>query len=257
MFTTYYSYVNPNAHCPVCGEPVFFYQSPYGGRVFFDELGPPWPKHPCTDTNVTTKFSVYGTRTQRTYGSTSTTDLGTKKTLYLWQQNGWMPFLVKSFTVYLRKWVRIEGILANTGQRLIVYPSRATSISNAFPILVQIRVDGVCVLSSFKYDNRLQKMTPITVLAGMIPPDMQGWLKHETLKPFVLWFLSHTKLLMQPFDLKDKDRFGTSRWISNPSHFYMSMYQIIEKGEQGTSEEEQATLLKDLKALKKLSDKKL
>lgn len=43
------SYVNPNAHCPVCGATVFFYQSPHGGRVFFDELGPPWPKHPCTD----------------------------------------------------------------------------------------------------------------------------------------------------------------------------------------------------------------
>lgn len=43
------SYVNPNAHCPVCGAPVFFYQSPYGGRVYFDELGWPWPKHPCTD----------------------------------------------------------------------------------------------------------------------------------------------------------------------------------------------------------------
>jgi hypothetical protein len=43
------SYVNPNAHCPVCGEIVFFYQSPYGGRVYFDDLGWPWPKHPCTD----------------------------------------------------------------------------------------------------------------------------------------------------------------------------------------------------------------
>jgi hypothetical protein len=28
---------------------VFFYQSPFGGRVFFDDLGWPWPKHPCTD----------------------------------------------------------------------------------------------------------------------------------------------------------------------------------------------------------------
>ncbi len=43
------SYVNPNARCPVCGENVFFYQSPNGGRVFFDELGPPWTKHGCTD----------------------------------------------------------------------------------------------------------------------------------------------------------------------------------------------------------------
>ncbi len=43
------SFTNPNASCPVCGASVFFYRSPDGGRVFFDELGPPWPKHPCTD----------------------------------------------------------------------------------------------------------------------------------------------------------------------------------------------------------------
>ena len=43
------SYVNPNAHCPVCGDQVFFYRSSFGGRVFFDNLGWPWPKHPCTD----------------------------------------------------------------------------------------------------------------------------------------------------------------------------------------------------------------
>ncbi len=48
-FQTAVSYVNPNAHCPVCGDRVFYYQSPYGGRVFFDDLGWPWPKHPCTD----------------------------------------------------------------------------------------------------------------------------------------------------------------------------------------------------------------
>ena len=48
-FQTVVSYVNPNALCPVCGEKVFFYQSPNGGRVFFDDLGWPWPKHKCTD----------------------------------------------------------------------------------------------------------------------------------------------------------------------------------------------------------------
>ena len=47
----YPSYVNPNARCPVCGADVYFYQSPYGGRVFFDELGPPWFKHPCTSSD--------------------------------------------------------------------------------------------------------------------------------------------------------------------------------------------------------------
>lgn len=48
-FATMESYTNPNALCPVCGETVFFYQSPHGGRVFFDALGWPWPKHPCTN----------------------------------------------------------------------------------------------------------------------------------------------------------------------------------------------------------------
>lgn len=37
------SYTRPNASCPACGQPVFFYSSPDGGRVFFDELGPPCP----------------------------------------------------------------------------------------------------------------------------------------------------------------------------------------------------------------------
>ncbi|MER9528521.1 hypothetical protein NKI89_01735 [Mesorhizobium sp. M0309] len=42
----------PNARCPVCGISVFFYQNRFGSRVFFDDLGPPWPKHPCTDTST-------------------------------------------------------------------------------------------------------------------------------------------------------------------------------------------------------------
>lgn len=41
------SWINPNARCPVCNAAVFFYKSPSGGRVYFDALGAPWPKHPC------------------------------------------------------------------------------------------------------------------------------------------------------------------------------------------------------------------
>jgi hypothetical protein len=42
-------YINPNARCPVCGTAVFFYANQLGSKVYFDDLGPPWPKHPCTD----------------------------------------------------------------------------------------------------------------------------------------------------------------------------------------------------------------
>ena len=33
----------------MCGEQVYFYQSRDGGRVFFNDVGWPWPKHECTD----------------------------------------------------------------------------------------------------------------------------------------------------------------------------------------------------------------
>lgn len=37
-----------NAKCPVCSQPVYYYQNSRGSKVFFDEIGHPWPKHPCT-----------------------------------------------------------------------------------------------------------------------------------------------------------------------------------------------------------------
>lgn len=46
------SHTVPNASCPVCSARVFFYRSQDGGAVFFDDLGPPWPKHPCTSTST-------------------------------------------------------------------------------------------------------------------------------------------------------------------------------------------------------------
>lgn len=85
-FTRYSSYTNPNASCPVCGAGVYFYQSPNGGRVFFDELGPPWPKHPCTDNP---KIPVSTPQ----FRSTSETK---NINVYTWQKEGWTPFIVSS-----------------------------------------------------------------------------------------------------------------------------------------------------------------
>jgi hypothetical protein len=36
--------------CPICGALIFFHTNGNGDVVFFDELGPPWPKHPCLST---------------------------------------------------------------------------------------------------------------------------------------------------------------------------------------------------------------
>lgn len=77
------SYIYPNAKCPVCGMSVFFYKSPFGGRVFFDELGPPWPKHPCTDN---TKNIYKNPLPNYNYVYTE----------YKWQKNGWTPVVVEN-----------------------------------------------------------------------------------------------------------------------------------------------------------------
>lgn len=60
---SYESYVNRNAHCRECNASVYFYRSPSGGGVFFDELGPPWPKHSCT--NRILDFSAAPTSSSR------------------------------------------------------------------------------------------------------------------------------------------------------------------------------------------------
>lgn len=82
-FTTFATFTIPNASCPVCGASVFFYQSPAGGRVFFDELGPPWPKHPCTD-NPALKVRMLSASDTR------------PRTIARWRREGWEPILIKS-----------------------------------------------------------------------------------------------------------------------------------------------------------------
>jgi hypothetical protein len=52
------AWVGPNARCPVCGCPVYFYSNAGGSRVFFDELGKPWPKHPCTDNTAHAPYEL-------------------------------------------------------------------------------------------------------------------------------------------------------------------------------------------------------
>lgn len=37
--------------CKICGKEVFYYSCTCGSKVFFDELGPPWPKHNCGSHN--------------------------------------------------------------------------------------------------------------------------------------------------------------------------------------------------------------
>jgi hypothetical protein len=129
-FVTYPSYVNPNVRCPVCGADVYFYQSPYGGRVFFDDLGPPWPKHPCTDNPVVRHhFSsaesrarfLISTKTEPAESSPQTEQSKEQIVITLppsvapsrlveWVEAGWMPFIVSQIATH-RIGIEAEGKL--------------------------------------------------------------------------------------------------------------------------------------------------
>lgn len=97
---TYESFINPNASCPVCGASVFFYQSPSGGCVFFDEFGPPWPKHPCTDqTSLPNEPKVH------------LSEITPKnKTKYRWQTSGWHPFLIQRTSRIDEFSIKVHGV---------------------------------------------------------------------------------------------------------------------------------------------------
>ena len=48
---------NPTS-CPICGSDVYFLRH-NGGSVWLDELGDPWPKHPCFDDEYIAGLTVF------------------------------------------------------------------------------------------------------------------------------------------------------------------------------------------------------
>jgi hypothetical protein len=115
------SYVNPNARCPVCGCPVFFYRSPFDGRVFFDALGWPWPKHPCTDNRReperATRASLVGRQPPTT-----------------WRREGWNPLLSLRVTYGVER----SGIRGDCDGRFVdLALSAGTKIDRESPVLIR------------------------------------------------------------------------------------------------------------------------
>lgn len=131
--SNYAGYCTPNANCPVCDQPVFFYQSPEGGRVFFDELGPPWPKHPCTDQS--------GSRSTTSTTSSNAARIEPKSTgSYQWEVDEWEPLVdVKILKTSSPRVCAISGFARNG--RVASYVPH-DHLSGAAPWLVRRRQSG-------------------------------------------------------------------------------------------------------------------
>ncbi len=197
-FVTYPSYINPNARCPVCGCAVYFYQSPYGGRVFFDELGPPWPKHPCTDNPVIRQnFLSAESRacflvSAAPHPSESGVKVGERKELSVaatpaavapcvaaWVEAGWMPFVV-SRIVPRSIGVEAEGkLFVSAGSKSITFRIIQASVDARF-----YRSQGQLQIGF----SLVQNLSPILSALNECPvllkktPDLQ----HLTLSSFIL-----------------------------------------------------------------------
>ncbi|AYO19643.1 hypothetical protein ACEV8V_25890 [Vibrio parahaemolyticus] len=127
------SYVNPSAYCPVCGASVFFYQSPNGGRVFFDSLGKPWEKHPCTDNS------------SRVVKTIPMRDFPTYERVGRFVSNQFNPFIIKSIVQFhATSRVKISGVFDS--KLIVVALSDVTR--HEFESL-EIDVNSPCMMRKF------------------------------------------------------------------------------------------------------------
>lgn len=131
-------YVNPNAHCPICGDSVFFYQAPEGGRVFFDSLGPPWPKHPCTDNGRPVQRKLVETQVkQATYTSAEVFQI----------KDGWEPFLLEDISsTSVPDVYRLLGLYQ--GQRREIFTLHA-GLQTRAPYFIRALDDGSFQVSTY------------------------------------------------------------------------------------------------------------
>lgn len=140
---TYESFVNPNARCPDCGQEVFFFQSHSGGKIFFDELGPPWPKHPCTDNPRSPSLSSIQAAPPDDGNAPSVVATRT----YRWQSSGWEPFYVLEIKeVHNGKFLAIRGI--SKGAELSVYIQNELDFPRSSPMHLREKSGGCYRLST-------------------------------------------------------------------------------------------------------------
>lgn len=154
-YTTITSFVDPNARCPVCRDRVFFYRSPFDGRVFFDELGPPWPKHPCTD-NAGKHHPLPPRKPPAHEAETS----GPKAE---WQRSGWKPFWCRK-----SEYKEDEGMTAifgkmegEEGGEWILFVSGEVQNTKDYPTLAKPKgkAKGRYQIATFRIGDKKRKLT--------------------------------------------------------------------------------------------------
>lgn len=229
---TYDSYVNPQAHCPYpdCRAPVFFYQSPYGGRVYFDELGPPWPKHPCTDTSLT--------RSNRRSITTG------EKLTYHWQLAGWEPLIqCRTDENTGEEFASITGIIAKNNKNWKAYVARRELQINDTPVLIReiCPTAGRFEIATIKLEHRNEvELIPIYTVGYTSCSHLKirgSWKPNKKMLVLVEWFITAINLPLRPFTLNPRKR------ILDPIAWYDNLHEAILMGPSGPRAQDGSLLI--------------
>ncbi len=121
------------------------YQSEDGGRVFFDELRPRWPKHPCTD------------RTRRNQPTnTKTKEFSANERKYKWEKDGWEPFLCTLVEESEGGMTKITGRRRDQHELWTLWILGTCPALGEYPILIKTmdRDKGKYCIATFTLDKR-------------------------------------------------------------------------------------------------------
>jgi hypothetical protein len=124
------SYTNPNATCPICRAKVFYYESPFGGKVYFDHMGPPWPKHPCMD--------LHQAKTQTKFGTEKTQPTIKLNISNYKIEEGWRPV----YCAEIKNSTELDGCIVLSlyepeNRKLLYAKHKRESIDERSPILIR------------------------------------------------------------------------------------------------------------------------
>ncbi|BCO09291.1 hypothetical protein GF1_16670 [Desulfolithobacter dissulfuricans] len=170
---SYSSFVNPNATCPVCGNSVFYYESRYGGKVYFDSLGPPWPKHLCTNnidiTTIKKNISQYKS----------------------WMLCSWQPFQIEMIEELQNNFSKVTGtILSNEKQQVFYLKKNYGTPKKLYENICHIKIlhNQTIIVSTFEISTTKNNVVEILFNGNILIPTVENCIKETGNKKYInIW----------------------------------------------------------------------
>ncbi len=199
----YSSFVNPNAKCPICKKSVFYYESPHGGKVYFDSLGPPWLKHQCLE------YDLKQNNDQKCNFSD-------------WTKENWEPFEIEQITKFKNSEIIVNGKVLKTGRNCSISLKASVDVIDQINNkLCHIKIDNFdkVTISTFKMTQGTNEINEIT-LEGHLNATSIDLTEKKTVKLKETWVKMQISSLDQ--DFKSLDHLIEHKGVHQKIYVYFS-----------------------------------